>query len=357
MPVGRKGGAVRADQRYRSQPARTIAPSHTIGESRSPRSATSGTPEERPRGVLDETDRVIGPQSEEEDEEGEDDNRPRDHPRDSTGGCGSVAREEARKRRDVIGEGEDAVRNQGDDEEDPDGPASLRGARCDEQFAQEARRRRHAREPESKEAEGESRRWDAPSCASELDEIPRSELMLENPGGEERAALHQGVVQDVEEAADQRNRDAVLEPDTEAEQDVPHLRNARVREEALDVPLVHRNQVPDGHLEDGEESEEQPIGKLRGRPDAEDGEGSDHRQEAALGHNPAEHCADSARRRRMGVRKPGVHRDDGRLYTEPDDEEARGQQRQGPRDPRARQGGEGGRPRAAVDKADSQGRG
>ncbi len=185
---------------------------------------------------------------------------------------------------------------------------------------EEAEGRRAGHHQRREEQQAARHRGPAERAPADLVEVGGTVELGEGPRGEERDRLRERVVRHVEQCSEHGRLAAQPEPNCHD----PHVLDARVREEALEVPLDEDERCRD--KDGGEpEAEEQPPRERR----PEDGRGDEvHAQEGVerAVHHPHRH--ENAGRRRglaIRVRLPGVHRGEARLGAVADEGEHHGQ--------------------------------
>ena len=164
--------------------------------------------------------------------------------------------------------------------------------------------------------------------AVELADRRRPALVLHDPDRQEREGLAEGVVDDVIERREQRER----RPDAERDRDQSGVFDRRVREQPLHV-VLREHQDAAGEHRGAAEHEQHAIEEARfGR--AGDELHAHDRVERAGHEQSREQRADRRRRFRVRVGQPRMHRHEPGLRAEPEQHQRQRQARE-----RGRQGG------------------
>ena len=154
---------------------------------------------------------------------------------------------------------------------------------------------------------------------AEVGELHGADAIHHGAEREEQRALHHRMIEEVDDAA----REPVLVREADAERDVADLRNRRIRQHALQVLLVHRQDR--GHEHGGHRKREQHVAdaeSLQADGDAEDGEENAQQQvDRNLGRGRRQEGGGERGRVGVGIGQPHVQRKERKLQADADREE------------------------------------
>ena len=140
-------------------------------------------------------------------------------------------------------------------------------------------------------------------------------------GGQKGQAFHHSVRQDVEESASGRIFRPQHCPGAYAQQNVAHVTQAGVGQQALDLSLAQRHQITNQHIDRGKTQQQCAPGNGH---KVQCPQRAQHRHQAGFDDHTGKHGADAAGRLRVGIRQPGVQRNQGSLDAKPNDEQRPG---------------------------------
>ena len=160
--------------------------------------------------------------------------------------------------------------------------------------------------PRHRDREGRHGHRHSAADAGKIRQLHRADAEEYRSNREKQRGFHQGVIDDVDEAAGQSG--LVGEPDTE--RDVADLRDRGVSQHALQIGLEHRDQRGDEHGRDRQRKDDfgdRQIAEVD--RDAEDRKEVAHQQvDRDLGRGGGQEDRHPGRRIGVGVRQPGVER-------------------------------------------------